>query len=519
MSKKNWLQFFKKYHKYPSLVLSLFILLFAVSGIVLNHRQLFSSLDVNRSVLPEDYHYTHWNKAAVKGSVQLAGDTAVIYGNIGAWKTHDNYQTFQDFNQGLPEGMDNRKVERMLKTSRGELYAGTLFGLYRLKSNQESWQKVSLPVKEERIVDLLEVKDSLYVMTRSHILVGDCAGRNFKVIVLPAPDDYDGKMSLFLTLWQIHSGEVFGTLGQLFVDFLGLVFIALALSGLVYFFFPGWIRRRKRKQKPVIRKARFLKFNLKWHNRLGAWLLGFLIVLTFTGMFLRPPLLIAIANSRVDKLPYTHLDNPNPWFDQLRRLLYDEELDRFLIATAGKVYYSDDHFTGTIRSYSHQPPISVMGVNVFEKLKSGDYLVGSFSGIFRWIPEKTFVMDYITRRPHVPLKTMGPPISAHPIAGYLKDANGQEILFDYNLGAGNLTSGNGFTPMPRQIAQSSFSLWNLALEIHTARFYRIFFGKYYILFIPLAGLTILFILITGYMAYRLGHRKKRKGRRVRPAKS
>jgi uncharacterized iron-regulated membrane protein len=51
------------------------------------------------------------------------------------------------------------------------------------------------------------------------------------------------------------------------------------------------------------------------------------------------------------------------------------------------------------------------------------------------------------------------------------------------------------------------SLWNLALEIHTARFYQIFFGSLYILFIPLSGLVILFILVSGFILWWKWHRK------------
>lgn len=82
---------------------------------------------------------------------------------------------------------------------------------------------------------------------------------------------------------------------------------------------------------------------------------------------------------------------------------------------------------------------------------------------------------------------MGPPISAHPIAGYVKDAEGREILFDYNLGAGNLSDDTGFVAMPKQIQDSPISLWNLCLEVHTGRIYQYIFGKFYILFIPLQG--------------------------------
>jgi len=463
----------------------------------MNHRETFSSVDVNRNYLGSEYQYKNWNKAAVKSGLQLEGDTALIYGNIGVWKTNDNYKSFKNFNQGFPEGIDNCKIEKLLKTSSGELYAGTLLGLYQFKN--ESWLKIELPVEEKRVVDLLEIKSDFYVLTRSHLLRQNSSG--FETVHLLAKADYDGKISLFKTLWEVHSGEAFGLLGKLFVDFIGLIFILLSISGIIYFIYPKWMKRLKVKGQGVKGKARFLKFNLKWHNRLGYWMIIFLILSALTGMFLRPPLLIPIANSKVGKLPFTHLNDPNPWYDQLRRITYDEELDRVLLASNEAIYYSDDFFETAPVSFPNQAPVSVMGVNVFEVVKPGQYLVGSFSGLFYWIPERALIFDYFTKKPHVPTKRMGPPISAHPIAGYLLDAEGREFVFDYNLGVGNMTDETHFVNMPEQIRKAPMSLWNFCLEIHTGRIYQYIFGQFYILFIPLAGLTILWILITGLVLY------------------
>ncbi|MRT93274.1 PepSY-associated TM helix domain-containing protein [Ancylomarina sp. 16SWW S1-10-2] len=494
---KNWTRFFKKYHKWPSLVLTIFILLFSLSGIVMNHRETFSSVNVNRDYLGREYQYQNWNKAAVKSGLQLVVDTALIYGNIGVWKTNDNYKSFESFNQGFPKGIDNCKIEKLFKTSSGELYAGTLLGLYQFKN--ESWVQIDLPVSEKRVVDLLEIKGDLYVLTRSNLLKQTDFG--FEKVKLLAKADYDGKVSLFKTLWEVHSGEVFGLPGKLFVDFIGLIFILLSISGMIYFIYPKWMKRIRKKGRDVKTKALFLKFNLKWHNRLGYWMIVFLILSALTGMFLRPPLLIGIANAKVGKLPFTHLDNPNPWYDQLRRICYDVELDRVLLATNEGIYYSDDFFETAPLSFVSQAPVSIMGVNVLEVIKPGQYLIGSFSGLFYWIPERQLIFDYISRKPYMPVKRMGPPISAHPIAGYLRDDEGREFVFDYNLGVGNMTDTIHFPNMPEQIKSSPMSLWNLCLEIHTGRIYQYIFGKFYILFIPLAGLSIIWILITGLILF------------------
>jgi len=73
------LRFFRKYHKWPSLFFSLFILLFAISGIILNHRELFSSVDLNRKWLSQNYFYKNWNLASVKGSAEISPDSLLVY--------------------------------------------------------------------------------------------------------------------------------------------------------------------------------------------------------------------------------------------------------------------------------------------------------------------------------------------------------------------------------------------------------------------------------------------------------
>jgi len=43
---------FKKYHKWIGIVFTLFIMLFSITGIILNHRELLSGADVSRKLLP-----------------------------------------------------------------------------------------------------------------------------------------------------------------------------------------------------------------------------------------------------------------------------------------------------------------------------------------------------------------------------------------------------------------------------------------------------------------------------------
>jgi hypothetical protein len=60
------LKFFRKYHKWAGVVLTVLLVLFAISGIILNHRDVLSRVSVNRNYLPGDYRYENWNIAAVR---------------------------------------------------------------------------------------------------------------------------------------------------------------------------------------------------------------------------------------------------------------------------------------------------------------------------------------------------------------------------------------------------------------------------------------------------------------------
>ena len=503
-------RFFKKYHKWLSVVLGLFILLFSFSGIVLNHRQIFSSVDVNRSWIPKEYRYNNWNLAAVKGAIDLPGDSSLIFGNIGVWLSTNNFKTFSDFNAGFPKGIDNRKVSCMLQTKGGQLFSGTYFGLFQYNYSTSKWSKISLPVHNQRVVDLMEYEDSLFVLTRSYLLKRPLAetGQPFEKIVLLPPQGYNNKVGLFKTLWVIHSGEILGVSGKLFVDFIGLLFIFLTITGLVYFLFPNWIKRRKRKSRHIKSMVWLNRFSLRWHNKFGWWLGFFLIITALTGMFLRPPLLIPIANTEVAKIPGSVLDDDNPWYDKLRAFVFDETNQSFIIGTLDGFYYANRNFDEELLPIGQQPPISVMGINVFHPMGNGRYLIGSFSGFYHWSVTTGYIEDILAQKPYNPLSVYGSPFGPDAVTGFLYDIDGLPYYFDFATGAVPVLHDFRFAEMPQNIIDSSpMSLWNLVLEIHTARIYGVLIGDFYILLIPLFGLMVLFIIFSGYYMYLKVYRK------------
>lgn len=504
------IKFFKKLHKWPAIIIAFFAILFAISGIIMNHRSTFSPVDIPRKLLPPGYDWANWNLAALRGSLQTGEKEILVYGNVGIWKTDGTFSQFSDYNQGFPKGIDNRKIYSLVEL-KGQLYAGTHMGLYNKALNGNQWTKVTLPVHEERIADLGIKKDTLLVLTR-HYLLKSFNGSDFETVQLPAPAGYERKTGLFDTLWQLHSGELLGLPGKLIVDLLGIVTIVLSVTGLIHFFLPKMIKKRKTIKKPVNSLVSLKKKNLNWHNVVGYIFALFLIINTFSGMHLRPPLLIAIATKKVGIIPGTHLDSPNPWFDKLRRIHWDEEGKRYLFSTSEGFYYGEESLSDTLMPAYPQPPVSVMGCNVLKPLGNQVFLVGSFSGMFIWNAGTGQVADFFTQQPYRPPQGMQSPIAANMAAGLIEGTQ-SAYWMDYNSGAQFISGMHGHVPfpeMPGEIRKASpMSLWNVALEIHTGRIFEHLMGPFYILIVPLAGLCILIVLVSGvYLWWKL-HRKKK----------
>lgn len=488
------------------------LLLFAVSGVALNHRERLAPYSIRRAALPSAYRFQNWNLAAIKGGADIGQDRRLIYGDIGIWRTDAALSRFTSFQDGLPPGMGPRKTFRVLHTPAGHTYAATISGLYVLRG--ERWHALSLPADEQRIQGLCEVEGALFALTRSQLLVGrdDPDRPGFRAVVLPAAEDDDGRVSLFRTLWVLHSGKILGRPGRLWVDLMGVLLMGLAGTGLAWFAAPRLMRRLV--HRPAVRGflARLNRPAILWHRRLGLVAAPFLLVIAVTGLFLRPPFLLTIVNRQVPAIPHTVLDHPNPWHDQLRDLQWDRRSRTFLFSTSRGFYRLAPSFDGALQRVRPAPPVSVMGVTVFEQPSDGCFLVGSFSGLYRWVPSAGRVLDFITGEPV--RESAGParPFGNLPVAGYIAGtAAGGEFLFLYDTGVQSRDPRRPFPPMPRHVRDAApLPLWNLALEVHTGRIYSVVLKQAYILVVPLTGLILVFLIVSG-LTMHLRRRRRARG--------
>ena len=279
MKKTTWY----KHHKWLGILLSFFLLMFCLSGLVLNHPALFSDINISRSYLPESYQYSQWNRGLLRGTVKWH-DKVLLYGNAGIWQTDSTARSFNDFNQGLPSGADFRNVRGMAFMPSGRVFAAGQYGLYELIGNR--WESINLPIgNHEKLSDITIRGDSLLITGRSFVYLSTPPYRQFQRIMLRPASNNDGKVSLFRTVWLLHSGELFGIFGVLFVDFIALILIFLVLTGIIYWVHPKWGKKIHMYQKAG-----------SWHNHIGRISIVFTVFLCVTGWLLRPPVSVMGIN-------------------------------------------------------------------------------------------------------------------------------------------------------------------------------------------------------------------------------
>lgn len=544
--KKNKHFTWKKYHRWFGLILSVFMLVFCVSGIILNHRQLFADCDVSRSILPPAYHIQNFNNGVIKGSVRIDGhadlasaggikasdDSILAYGYGGIWLTDTKMKSWKDFNKGLPENVDGRNIRNMVQTKNGEIWCAATMDVYRFDGKE--WKMFPLADNEERITDITLTKDSTSIIAMTRSAVYEISGKktdaakektnaanektdaisektNVTRKIIGQPEGFTPMVTLFKTVWHLHSGAFFGLTGRLVVDAIAIVLIILSITGIILFILPYRIRRQKRLQarEKMQKLGKQMVFNAKWHNKLGYTTIILTLWLAITGMCLRPPLMIPLAMNKTTE----KVKDGNVWHDKLRAIRWDAAEGNWLVSTSEGFLRVDEHFQHKpiLLNKEKAPKVSPMGVTVFESDGKGGWLVGSFSGMFRWYPEKNLIVDYFTGKQNIEKSMI--PISNHLVSGYSKDFfGGKEVIFDYSKGA----SLDETASTPELLSATPMSLWNVALELHVGRCYSPFLGPLSDLFVFISGLLITLVLLSGYII--LKRRKKKKSPKL-PQKS
>lgn len=485
-----------KQHKWIGIAICLFLVVFCITGILLNHRGLVRNVNVSRHWLPARYEYRNWNGGLLRGTARLDSSSVLLYGNGGIWITDNRCSSFRDFNAGLPEGADYRQVRNVIKTAGGYFYAVSPFGLYRLQGSR--WQAVDVPTADgEQLADVASHADTLVVLSRDYAYYATAPYNHFTRVSFGVAPDSDSRVTLFRTIWLLHSGALFGTAGRIIMDAIAIALALLCVTGLIL-----WLRR----------KGKRMAFKL--HDRTGTYTIVLTILIVLTGWSLRPPLLALIAKARVPALPGTALYSDNPWQDKLRLLRHDSTSGDWLLSTsegffsfsglANKANWTNKTNQTNWANWANRanqpnqanpiiprkiagaPAPNVMGTTVLRDLGNGRWLCGSMSGLQLWNRHSRTVVDAFTGHPVPAASAM--PVGKHAVIGYSADF-GSPFVVDYNSGA-------RFAPQPEFMRWLPMSLWNVALELHSGRIYAGNLGSF--LFIFLIGVFALWCLWTGY---------------------
>lgn len=484
MKRRAWVRL----HKWIGLPAVLFLILFCLSGIVLNHREAVTDWEVNRNLLPKSYAFDHWNKGLMRGTLRLT-DTAhsempvMIYGVGGAWLTDTVGSQVLDFNLGLPKGAENRKLRSAATNTRNQMFAVNYKHVY-ARHGHLPWEE--LPLSEaynEHFSDLTTKGDTLVVVGHSHLYLATPPYDAFRKITLRGTYDTDTRPTLSRAMNLFHSGQLFGLGGRLFVDAIALVFTFLLLSSIL---------------ASAIHRGRIRRKLHRWHNFFGRKTIVLTFLLCLTGLALHPSLMKLVGHWRIPAIPHTRLSNENAWNNCLRMLRWDNKKGDWLLSTSEGFFCLPAHALDEDatpadlipQALPFAPSTHKMELSVWECLPDGSWAMGTSQGLFTWNRKANLRADFITGA--TTQITNDPVLSNYlNVSGFSKDLNNTLTTVDYHTGTCAI-------PQPEQLATLPMSFGQLSLDIHNGRILT-FLETAHIIYIFIAGLIICLTLWSGWI--------------------
>ncbi|MCE2616719.1 MAG: PepSY domain-containing protein [Phocaeicola sp.] len=483
-------------HKWVGLIFSIIILFFSVSGIIINHRAIFAGLDVSRKIMPESYRLDNYNNGTIRGTLLTKEGKLLAYGIAGVWETDSCFSFFREMNKGIPSGADYHKILSLVETADKSFWCINNFAAYRM-SEYGSWKKI-FDDKEE-LEDMTLRGDTLVLLGRSKIFLSFPPYTHFEEHILRPARYYSKKTTLFRTIWMVHSGELLGTPGKIFVDFIAIVLIILCVTGIAFTYKKSRMKHIKNVDKRK-RGTTLMKANIKWHNRFGYWLIVFTLLIAVTGICLRDPLSSILKKIEVSPLPCTTLVSDNPFNDSLRAIRWDAQLGEWLLITSGKMYHLES-FDAIPIPFKVKPKISAMGVNVFEKVGK-DWVIGSVSGLYKFDVQKEQVKDYAKRTEGKDDHSNSKKRRTISVSGFSQYLGPIPVVFTKQKGADKL-----LPAMPKKMIRQPLSLWNFALELHTGRYFSLGIKGFSSWYVQISGLLLIFTLLSGLFIYLRSRRR------------
>lgn len=521
--RRTFFKISKSIHKYLGLALLLYLFAMGASGLLLNNPDLIRGFSVPWAATPANYQPLNWNRFYLRDGAVL-GNEWFLAGKPGVVYSGDGGRSFKLLDEGFAGSSYDRDTLGLLAlpTPQGvELYAATRSGLHH-RFPERPWQRVrlSLDRDQEAVVAVVATAEHTVAFTRQEAYLAPLPGISlpngrtgtapaagysapkFTPAPLNVAHDERGRppVPLFRVLHDLHNGSIIGKTGKWLLDLLAPALIFLSLSALVIWYLP---RRMRRGKKPGAKRGStnsiMLRFCLNYHLKVGIYTLFFLALLALSGTLLRPPLLIALVPYSISaENPMLALSPRNSdWGGNLQQAVYSSASDSLWLATQGGFFQGPADFSAPFQPRPLPVPVHGMGVTVFEEVEPGLLLVGSFLGLYLW-EEASGRVQHL---PRPGLQGGGNPYMANDLISGLLMADGlPRWRVDYHDGMMPLTPQPGapLPAMPPEIGKRTpLSLWHYLFELHNGRIFEQWLGMGYLLIIPLGGLALLLILLTG----------------------
>ncbi len=489
----------KTIHKYLGLVLGLYLLAMGASGLLLNHPEWIRSIDAPQNLVPAAYSYQNWNRMLIRGGSITADGTWYLAGKSGIARSDDQGRSFSILNEGFPTSAYDRDTANLLILNEDSaeriLLAATRSGLYQKQGN-DPWAQIPLPgtPSSPRMVALVKTKNQIVAFSETGAWQADAANLNFTPVELAvAEQNSAAKVPLFRVLHDIHNGAILGTPGKILLDVSGIILVVLGASGLVIWFVP-WRNRKL----PTLRQSpgTFFRWCWKYHLKLGIWIVVILMILAGSGIFLRPPLLLATVTHSLDSdNPLLRFSPRSSGFGGKIQAATTVGNGTIVLSTQSGLWRGPAHLDGAFQRLQLPVPIHGMGVTVLERMADNQLLIGSFNGLF--VVDEKQGRIWRLRRPG--LQESNPYQSNDLVSGVVMAGDQPFVRFDYHDGMLPMTAGQRSLPtMPTEIAAAApMSLWHYLFEFHNGRIFEPWLGPWYLLIIPFSGIILLLLCLSG----------------------
>jgi hypothetical protein len=485
----------KPIHKYAGLALGIFLIWMSLSGILLNHPGLIADISVPKWLVPGHYHLENWNRSSLVDADYFADNPSEIYigGRQGVWLSENYGKSFRPMMDGaFPESRYLRKTRDILayKINRKQiLFAATAGGLFAYQEG--SWQRMITDDEREDFRKIINTGKELLAFTKNRIYKSQLDEIKFERLKT-SRSEKENKMTLVEFFFELHGGGAWGLPGKIIYDITGIAVIFLSLSALYIWVFP---KRWKPEflQKPHLR--RLFKYLFKYHLKIGIIFAVILLLIAATGLFMRPPLIVALLDGSVPKKYYPGIRHESPWHRKIRNAMHDKRNNKIIIDATDGYWTAPDDFSQPFDKEA--PPVAIfpMGATVFNVDKNGDYLIGSFLGLFRIDHDNGEINDVINGD-EVKIENAARP-GDNMVTGYFCLPDGEYVNTHYQ-GLKKLDGDNTKFIMPELMKKDyRMPLWNYMFELHNGRIFKGFIGGWYILFVPVGALLFLFISFTG----------------------